>query len=170
MTYREDPTGAQTIKQWQKVPEINIDLLEKKKIQRHFLKHNRASVEVDPKALLGTSNKGYRTREMFNKTNQSTNFIQMSPRLSNFASNDQSSAFFTENNKRLRKANNQQYTKNILTARRTRAMREDEKYNAQKWEYTSAYLYDKFNGKLDDPNLHNRGITGFTFSPDKMSR
>jgi hypothetical protein len=31
-------------------------------------------------------------------------------------------------------------------------------------------LYDKFNGKLDDPNLINKGITGFTFSPERESR
>ena len=47
-------------------------------------------------------------------------------------------------------------------------MREDAKYNSQKWEYTAQYLYDKFNGKLDDPNLANKGITGFTFSPDNV--
>ena len=49
-------------------------------------------------------------------------------------------------------------------------MREDAKYSADKWEYTAQYLYDKFNGKLDDPNLHNRGITGFTYSPERISR
>lgn len=73
------------------------------------------------------------------------------------------------NNKRMRKANNNQYQKNILTARRTRAMRETAKFDSSRWEYTSQYLYDKFNGKLDDPNIHNKGITGFTFSPDKIS-
>ena len=31
-------------------------------------------------------------------------------------------------------------------------------------------MYDKFNGKLDDPNLANKGITGFTFSPERESR
>lgn len=49
-------------------------------------------------------------------------------------------------------------------------MREEAKYNSERWEYTSKYLYDKFNGKLDDPNLINRGITGFTFSPERESR
>ena len=28
-TYKEDPTGIQTIKEWQKVPEISIDLVAK---------------------------------------------------------------------------------------------------------------------------------------------
>lgn len=72
--------------------------------------------------------------------------------------------------KRLTKATAQDYNKKVLTARRTRAMREDAKYNSQKWEYTAQYLYDKFNGKLDDPNLANKGITGFTFSPDNVCR
>ena len=49
-------------------------------------------------------------------------------------------------------------------------MREEAKYNASNWEYSSKYLYDKFNGVLDDPNLLNRGITGFTFSPERESR
>lgn len=32
MTYKDDPTGMQTIKQWQKVPEASIDLVAQKKI------------------------------------------------------------------------------------------------------------------------------------------
>ena len=49
-------------------------------------------------------------------------------------------------------------------------MREEARYNAENWEYTSKGLYDKFNGKLNDPNIHNRGITGFTFSPERQAR
>lgn len=41
------------------------------------------------------------------------------------------------NNKRMRKANNNQYQKNVLTARRTRAMREEAKFDSSKWEYNS---------------------------------
>ena len=52
MTYREDPTGMQTIKQWQKVPEVNIDLLATNKIQRHFLRQNSPSVDINPKDKL----------------------------------------------------------------------------------------------------------------------
>jgi hypothetical protein len=69
MTYKEDPTGMQTIKQWQKVPEVNIDLLATSKIQRHFLRHNSPSVELNTKDKLAYSERGYRTREQYNKIN-----------------------------------------------------------------------------------------------------
>jgi hypothetical protein len=49
-------------------------------------------------------------------------------------------------------------------------MREEAKYDSEKWQYTADHLYDKFNGKLDDPNIANKGITGFTFSPERESR
>lgn len=49
-------------------------------------------------------------------------------------------------------------------------MREEAKYDSEKWQYTAEHLYDKFNGKLDDPNVANRGITGFTFSPEREAR
>ena len=49
-------------------------------------------------------------------------------------------------------------------------MRETNKFDSSKWEYSPNYLYDKFNGKLDDPNMKNRGITGFTFHPDNEAR
>ena len=91
----------------------------------------------------------------------------MSGGLSNFSAKPPA---MDTGSKRLTKATGQDYNKKILTARRTRAMREDAKYNSQKWEYTAQYLYDKFNGKLDDPNLHNKGITGFTFSPERVCR
>lgn len=68
------------------------------------------------------------------------------------------------------KANVNTYTKNVLTARNSEAKREQQKFNSEKWEYTAEYLYDKFNGKLDDPNIQNRGITGFTFSPEREAR
>lgn len=80
------------------MPEISIDLLEKKKIQRHFNRHNSPSININHKEQLANSNKGYRTREYFNKKNQSTNFIQMSPRLISFSA-------AMEDKKRIRKAN-----------------------------------------------------------------
>ena len=48
--------------------------------------------------------------------------------------------------------------------------RADARYNPDKWEYTSKYINDKFIGKLDDPNVVNKGITGFTFSPERHAR
>jgi hypothetical protein len=69
MTHKEDPTGVQTTNFWKKIPEVNIDLLAGMKIQRHFSRHNSPSVQVDPKANLAHSARGYRTREQFNKTN-----------------------------------------------------------------------------------------------------
>ena len=49
-------------------------------------------------------------------------------------------------------------------------MREEAKYGADKWQYTANYLYDKFSGKLDDPHAEFRGITGFTYSPERKQR
>ena len=49
-------------------------------------------------------------------------------------------------------------------------MREEAKYDSEKWQNTADHLYDKFYGKLDDPNIANKGITGFTFSPERESR
>lgn len=92
----------------------------------------------------------------------------MSPGISTFSARDDRTKFL--DNKRMRKANLQEYNKNVHTARRTRAMREEARYNADNWEYTSKGLYDKFAGKINDPNIHNRGITGFTFSPEGKAR
>lgn len=47
----------------------------------------------------------------------------MSPRLIQFGA-------ALETNKRMKKANQNEYTKNVLTARRTRAMRDEAKYNS----------------------------------------
>ena len=88
-------------------------------------------MQIDTKEKMAHSARGYRTREMFNKTNQSTNFIQMSPRLLDFGKAMQNEG--TMHSKRMRKPNKQQYEKNVLTARRTRAMRDEAKYNADKW-------------------------------------
>jgi len=57
-----------------------------------------------------------------------------------------------------------------MTGRKTQAMREEAKYDSEKWEYKADTLYDKFNGKLNDPNIANKGITGYTYSPTRESR
>lgn len=57
-----------------------------------------------------------------------------------------------------------------MTERQLKQMREDAKYDSSKWEYTSKHLYDKFIGKLDDPHIATKGITGFAFSPERESR
>ena len=59
----------------------------------------------------------------------------MSPRLLDFGKAMDNEGLMHK--KRMRKPTAQNYEKTVLTARRTRAMRDEAKYNADKWEYTA---------------------------------
>ena len=50
-------------------------------------------------------------------------------------------------------------------------MRENARYNAaEKWSYNSNGLWDNIAGAQKIPNVENRGITGFQFSPRTPAR
>ena len=50
-------------------------------------------------------------------------------------------------------------------------MREDARYDAaENWSYNSRALWDNIAGAQKIPNVENRGITGFQFSPRTPAR
>lgn len=91
----------QKIKEWERMLQVNIERLErkheKKRLGRYSYNNSTSRLNLNSKNQLAACNNGYRTRQFFNKKNQSTNFIQMSPGLISYAA-------AMEQNKRVRKA------------------------------------------------------------------
>jgi len=113
---------------------------------------------------MSASSGGYRTRNGYQQVNQSTSYLQLSSALSTFGAQDPFQ-------KRMRKPSAQAYQKNVDHGRRTKRMRENARYNAaEKWSYNSNALWDNIAGAQKIPNVENRGITGFQFSPRNPAR